>query len=899
MSKDLFESPIEIDQPVLERFPAMRIGSKTTATLSANTVRDSADWSGFLGHRDTFALRELHRCASRHQELPNYFFRRLLQYIDFDAYLSLRLSCRCWSAAITGARPLTFTTSSPKRSLPAAILQQIYSYLSPVDFNAARHACWQWMDASLNYRLLTRMLERGSWRDAARADIVLHEEFGAGPFANEEWLLSKRLATECSLRPDWTGNGLDDSATQYASASHLKHSSSPQDGRCALRSFFLVSEIDFSLLNASQNRGGDNHSVSTLQFTSSICGKYLLVTKDCTIYLYFLNHEASGNYHPQSPKPVEALTYIVCPYRVIAVSMDTSSHRLAVAALLEGRVGLNCDLHVLGAALRRPASSARWESLASIDKFGYLNNTNDHPNTSSPTPTSKAMDGSSRRTSSDYSTHPDPVSNSHSPPHTFINRIVPSFQRGSFTMYYNLCSAIDPPLSIAICARRQCVAFGCSTAVELHWVDALTGQRLNRSFPISGGVGALYFFPIREDEKRLRVIGSGAVPLWWNGEESEVRSGIGKELRMDCQSHSGRSHYFNAIPLSNGSHVLFTKFMTGELCLGIEQRSIKTGIDTTRLNLEIVAVLEMPSLSTEIAGKDLPQLYEVGRDLRWGARVVVAFNDELWFFAVPGDLLRIPSVENRGIADEGERQIAMIRGICVGMVEGLVRVGVCADGGGVLVWGINRLGLMREWRIGARGSRERWVVRSDGEVVERFVGYDDNDADVRTFANDHGTKSVVANSPRESDRPVTYDADGDVVMSGTEQADAHDFCFRRDADGDVIMSDADTAELAADGSHLQNPCGSPDEVGDLDLDDEGYVSGEASDNGVVGVGVEVQDLDDEGYFLDDDDHSGVYPAFVAEAWQEEGESGVEGGERKESWSEDVRVEVVVLGCAGE
>lgn len=60
------------------------------------------------------------------------------------------------------------------------------------------------------------MLGRGGWWDTAVADMQLPEEHGERNLvdaANGEWLLSKRLATECSLRPYWTGNGLQEKSS--------------------------------------------------------------------------------------------------------------------------------------------------------------------------------------------------------------------------------------------------------------------------------------------------------------------------------------------------------------------------------------------------------------------------------------------------------------------------------------------------------------------------------------------------------------------------------------------------------------------------------------------------------------------------------------------------------------
>lgn len=53
------------------------------------------------------------------------------------------------------------------------------------------------------------------------------------------------------------------------------------------------------------------------------------------IYIYELE---GNNLHP--------LTSVACPRRVLAMSMDASSRRFAIAALLDGRMGLVCDLHL-------------------------------------------------------------------------------------------------------------------------------------------------------------------------------------------------------------------------------------------------------------------------------------------------------------------------------------------------------------------------------------------------------------------------------------------------------------------------------------------------------------------------------------------------------------------------
>jgi hypothetical protein len=76
------------------------------------------------------------------------------------------------------------------------------------------------------------------------------------------------------------------------------------------------------------------HKSGGLVFTTSVCGKCLLVARDTLIYVY----EIGGGL-------LVPLTSVVCPRRVLSMSMDVSSGRNAVAALLEGRMGMVCELH--------------------------------------------------------------------------------------------------------------------------------------------------------------------------------------------------------------------------------------------------------------------------------------------------------------------------------------------------------------------------------------------------------------------------------------------------------------------------------------------------------------------------------------------------------------------------
>jgi hypothetical protein len=155
------------------------------------------------------------------------------------------------------------------------------------------------MAASLDKSLLTLMLKRA----------------GCSTKQNDYlWGLSCRLARECALGSGWTGNGIT-----------TPPMTSP---------FRQLAWVDFSELASGYASPSGRHS-GGLVFTVSVCGKYLLVAEGGMIYVY----ELCGD-------KLRVLTSIVCPRRVLAMSMDASSKRFAVAALLDGRMGLMCDLQI-------------------------------------------------------------------------------------------------------------------------------------------------------------------------------------------------------------------------------------------------------------------------------------------------------------------------------------------------------------------------------------------------------------------------------------------------------------------------------------------------------------------------------------------------------------------------
>lgn len=941
LSKDLTTSPEDLEAFIKEPCPAGNVVGLNVAEVLSNTTTltdGNFDFGGtFERHRDTFALRELRqqkKNPSAMNKMPDEFFRRLSQYIDSEKFFALRLSCRCWSAGMVAnedattnyhhdhsfpAGRSTTKSSSAASFLPVEILHQIYFYLDPTDFDAARRTCRTWMGSSLNSRLLERMLKTAGWWNASLADALGNEMQVLGTkIKSEEWLLSKRLATEYSLRPNWGGNGLDDNRLFLAPSevpfSRDEKLSERHDTR-SFRSFTLVSEVDFSALGSLESISGDAQRVSAaLQFTTSICGRYLLVTRDRTIYVYSLSNQTCMTQDVKPLCPVTLVSTVDCPNRVLAVSMDTSCGRFAVAALLEERVGLVCCLEDLGTGTRwpkndghawDPVSSALWEYQALRSKSGNPLDLYHHPSSSPTTqPTSPqniSCKGSSSSSSrSRYSTYPpSPRRGSGRGDYpsggegreSDIRAIKNLPETGPYSLYHNLCSPNDPPLSVCICAQRRCVAFGCSAAIELHWVDALSGQGLNRWFPTSSWkAGVLYFFPSeREDERqqRLRVICSGLVPTTTTPPFASTPSsaadhhvwttdgGEEEEGERDCYN------YYNAVPLSDGRHALFvdSSHRPGELCLGIEakhRRSMEIG--APYLQLETRAVFERP---TSAGPSTLPRFYAVGRDLSWGARIVVGFGDEVWLYVIAGDWLGMEIEKDEAVLqgdgeeiEEKKKSVLRVSGIKVGEVQDLVGVGVCANNGGVLVRGISgSMCLVREWKItsstsmstataAAKGSPSRkkavdevrfWSVRPIGGVVERFdvaefFMHDSNTPEVEADEDELSSGAGIGEGPR-----VRFDADGDVIMPDAPPSTISDYVnqqqgqlavklarqynteandnndeIRIDSDGDVIMKGGESAAGFILGPEFDGMWHQVADYGEDDMFDEGYYSDSGS-----------------------------------------------------------------------
>ena len=796
MSRDLTAEPQSMFDSIKEPLPpgVERYRSSLSEELyKAATWDTSIDLSRFGDHRDTFAIFGLRHLQSRRIGLPDVFFERLLCHINFETYLAVRLCCRCWSEAITRVRPIS--TPSVSR-MPVELLEKIYAHLDPVDFNAARHVCRTWMISSLEERLLLTMLSRGGWFRAAEADTDIRKEHGerrTSQRINDEWLLSKRLATECSLLPSWTGNGF------------------PQGRYPEPKCLSITSRVDFSELSNghSLNSLGSCEHGTALQFTVSVCQRFLLASEGCLIYVYALNDRMSAT-HPYGGY-LCGITTIVCPHRVLAVSMDTTSRRLAVAALLENRMGIVCDISDSKASLGKQSTSKTLAGAfrGSRDKIHYSRSSNDHVmfEASNPHGFTSFQIANDRATSRAIAeaTLPDIYGARKTPKSWTIDDPLlypieaPGFSRdydfpkshmpvatGPRSIYRNLCSSDDPPRSVAICPQRRCVAFGSAAGIELHWIDALTGQDLNRWFPLTAPSDFLYFLPPRpgvDSAKKLRLISSAAHPKEREGfrgkffpqSDGDAAAYHGMAWDEDFEGTgfggsawrgSGWCDHYHAVSVSDGWNILFTDPDSGILCLGSD---IPPGTRATKLSRRFTFTGPHDRDGNMLVAR----VYRCATELRWGARVIVGYGEALWLFVVASDIFFPSKVgEINGIDAQGPRNI---EGIEIGKVPALIDVSIDASGGDITVWGFAADSMAYVWQIRAGDeSRQMQTIARDGAILPLLdIDGDTSMPDAPSAAVHFDGSFPMVATALDWPQDCTMDEDGDVSMADAPEDEGY------------------------------------------------------------------------------------------------------------------------------
>lgn len=739
-----------------------------------------------------------------------------------------------------------FTPPSPKvpmkphpssMLIPVEILRQIYTSLAPADFDSARHTCKLWLISSLDLSLLSTMLRRGGWPANSHLQALESDLLDGQTCVDREWLMSKCLARECALGPDWRGNGM----------SSISNKGSPsQESISGQTPFRLCSKFDFAQYQRPNLKADD------MLFSVSACTNFLMVACGCIVFVYEFSRSRKAGRRDEMIElgSMRLITSIVCPRKVLACSMDSSYNRDAVAILMESRAGLVCT--VTGST----APSGRECNVRDLSKVWNQSNilpiscggswSNNIPLGMSPSRPHRATSDRNMRFSvlaaerlaraesgvglDDYYPGLRPLPPPPRQRSSYSSLVPPPYSMSAEasppTLYAPLCSSEDPPRSIALCPQRRCVAFGCASGIELHWVDALTGRDLNRWFPLTAPSDYLHFLAPRsgiDSAKKLRLVSSQRAPGErclgterfsgknelhsshdvcgdWNQNELFMGAGGDADFSQGCSRDE--SDHYRAVPLSDGYHLLFIDAASGVLCLGNDAP------------LGSPAKFERLMWFSGPVGGGSPVAHAAASDLRWGVRVLAAYGvgakQSIWLFSVPADVLAHsydrndasrsrnlpggtveientdwmswwtdndggskprPSARYRGAS--GMIWPVQVRGQEVGRCAGVMDLAIHTGPGiGVVIWAFSKSGIALAWALDDG--------KSDHEVKRRMV--------------------VADGSIRK------VDGGGDVEMGGTAEEGVggrewrqgggdrarHD-SIRRDGSGDVVMTDVEVS----------------------------------------------------------------------------------------------------------
>ncbi|KAJ5390902.1 uncharacterized protein N7496_001970 [Penicillium cataractarum] len=630
---------------------------------------------------------------------------------------------------------------------PAEILLQIYSMLTPRDFDNARRTCSQWMRVSLNRKLLEGMLKRAGWWDAYKQDAEKQRVLRR-PSREESdvWRMSKRFATECLLsgrKANVEKSGFVKS--EIVDFSGLSKGTASKSRRCPT----------IGLSKAAQN--GSSYASST--FSVSSCSNYVLATTGCMIYVFQLRGRRTTSVLSAdlADTNLEPISSIECPFEVLSATFDTSTPRFVVAALLQNRVGMVCDMEIPDHASHAAG-----------------------PATTTRSPKSEPQQ-SPRRMSRTNSSSPH--------------------------FYYNVCSEDHPPRTIALCPGHRCVAFGCAGGIEIHWVDETTQKDQRRHFPMSQPSEVLHFLPSTlENPSELRLISSLTGP---GVHECACRQSPYPDHPKKCQFHlltnahslSRRSppntsslslvrathcHHYRAVPINDGFHIIFVEPRTGLLCIGSDA-PIGGPTSLTRAFVCVPPFGEDPTESIKEA--PVPTVFTVGSDLSWGLRVVAAYQDRIVLYSIPLDVFNVIRKERQrqgeGVMGDSDlardwfvdserfrkrreslvqnqngdwefllsvsyRPTAMmwpfkIYGKEIGRVDNVVELALQSSNGGARVWAFGAAGEAHVFDIDTLTSTARTIAESPCKVVA--VGSDGSLENARLV-----DRAKLGTSPLEGSR---------------------------------------------------------------------------------------------------------------------------------------------------
>jgi hypothetical protein len=282
--------------------------------------------------------------------------------------------------------------------------------------------------------------------------------------------------------------------------------------------------------------------------------------------------------------------------------------------------------------------------------------------------------------------------------------------------------------------------------------------------------------------------------------------------------------HYRAVPLSDGYHILFTDPASGALCMGSDA---PVGGPTKLLRK---VWFKCPD------GNGTPTVYAGGSDLRWGLRVVAAYETEaeqsIWLFNVPTDIFNANQTSNALLEssiwqrqrqgsikepknmdwlewwpDEGLQEWLSlvrdpvagvlpgnmwpirIRGQKIGTGSGVVDLAIDSSQG-VIVWAFTVDGTAKVWRVndGQQNEAAKLTIARDGTI--RDSGQEGDDVEMSDCSL---TPEILQRPslPHQQSFDGTFSPDASTVVStwGGRFRTGSYRSVNYDSEGDVIMED--------------------------------------------------------------------------------------------------------------
>ncbi|KAJ5194277.1 hypothetical protein N7491_001613 [Penicillium cf. griseofulvum] len=503
-------------------------------------------------------------------------------------------------------------SSSPSAAniAPAEILLEIFSMLTPRDFDNARRTCSQWMRISLNHKLLEDMLKRAGWWDAWLQDRKMPRTSRLDE--SEVWRMSRRFATECLL----SGRKLN----------------------VEKPGFLTTAVVDFSNLSGSGRKSCGTRFQPVLQtegtgpstFSISSCSNYLLVTTGCIIYIYSLSGRKSRatSAIDFSNFGLALVSRISCPFDILSAAIDTSKSQFTIAALLCNRVGMICNLDMAWAKV--PAKGSHSSKMATSSRHFFYN-----------------------------------VCTVDNPPRTVA--LCP----GRPVVAFGCAAGIEIHSVNETNRREQRRYFTVPQSSEiLHFLPSSpeTPSELRLISSLSGpGAHKCKCPPSPSPSSSSSALSPKLGP---KNNQFHFLANIQSFNRRRIPHAPSRSfirathcHHYRAVPINDGFHIMFIEPRTSLLCIGTDAPiggptsltrafvCVPPSLSNTQ-NRQIKTPPPSPSPSNTTAapkGLPIPTTFTAGSDLRWGLRIVAAYGDRLVLYSIPLDIFNM-------IRKERERQ---------------------------------------------------------------------------------------------------------------------------------------------------------------------------------------------------------------------------------------------------